>query len=144
MKPRVSVITLGVDDLHRSYAFYHEGLGWPSDGIVGEEYAAGAVAFFDLQGGLKMAIWPRKSLAHDSGLPVRQPASTDVLLGHNVSAKEEVDTVMKQAEQAGATIVKPAQDTFWGGYGGYFLDPDQHLWEVVYNPHILPQEESAD
>ena len=94
--------------------------------------------FFDLQHGLKLAVWPRRSLAHDSGLEVSPPSATDVSLGHNVSSKAAVDLVMEQASTAGATIVKAAQDTFWGGYAGYFQDPDGHLWEVVYNPDLLP------
>ncbi|MEJ1096362.1 MULTISPECIES: VOC family protein [unclassified Pseudoxanthomonas] len=138
MKPRISVITLGVDDLKRSVAFYRDGLGLSTAGIVGAELEHGAVAFFDLQHGLKLAVWPRRSLAHDSGLEVSPPSATDVSLGHNVSSKAAVDLVMEQASTAGATIVKAAQDTFWGGYAGYFQDPDGHLWEVVYNPDLLP------
>jgi uncharacterized glyoxalase superfamily protein PhnB len=92
------------------------------------------VAFFDLQAGLKLAIWPRRSISHDSGIPVGRPAATEFTIGHNVASKAEVDAVMEQAKQAGAAIVKPAHDTFWGGYAGYFQDPDQHLWEVAWNP----------
>lgn len=138
MKPRVSVITLGVDELERSVAFYRDGLGLDTAGIVGGELEHGAVAFFDLQPGLKLAVWPRRSLAHDAGLAVSAPSATDLLLGHNVSNTAEVDRVMEQAAAAGATVVKVAQDTFWGGYAGYFQDPDGHLWEVVYNPDLLP------
>lgn len=98
------------------------------------------MAFFDLQQGLKLAVWPRRSLAHDAGLTVSPPSATDLSLGHNVSSKAEVDAVMQQASAAGATLVKAAQDTFWGGYAGYFQDPDGHLWEVVYNPKLLPGE----
>lgn len=134
MKPRITVITIGVDDLERSLRFYRDGLGLETEGIIGRQFGHGAVAFFDLQGGAKLAIWPRKSLAHDSGLPLAAPSATELSLGHNVSSKSEVDAVMAQAESAGAVIVKPAQDTFWGGYAGYFQDPDQHLWEVVWNP----------
>ncbi|MBZ4192505.1 VOC family protein [Niabella beijingensis] len=140
MKPRISVLTIGVDDLDRAYRFYHEGLGLPSEGIVGKEFENGAVAFFDLQNGLKLAVWPRKSILKDTGLLKQTPSSTEFTIGHNVIEREEVDAVMKQAEQAGAQIIKPAQDTFWGGYAGYFLDPDNHLWEVVYNPAFLPAE----
>jgi uncharacterized protein len=140
MKPRVSVITLGVDDLERAVAFYRDGLGLPTKGIIGKEFEHGSVAFFDLQRGLKLAVWPRRSLAHDTGLGVDPPAATDLSLGHNVTAKAEVDEVMAQAEAAGARIVKKAQKTFWGGYGGYFQDPDGHVWEVVYNPHLLPED----
>jgi uncharacterized protein len=138
MKPRITVITLGVDDLDRALAFYRDGLGLPSKGIVGREFEYGAVAFFELQGGLILALWPRTSIARDTGLP-RQPGNpTDLTLGHNVRTREEVDALMKQAAGAGARIVKPAGETFWGGYAGYFQDPDGHLWEVAWNPKILP------
>jgi hypothetical protein len=134
MKARVTVITIGVEDLEKSLRFYRDGLGLPTQGIVGTEFEHGAVAFFELQHGVKLGIWPRKSLAHDTGLPLCSPNPTEMSLGHNVSSKEEVDAVMAQAQNAGAVIVKPAHDTFWGGYAGYFQDPDQHLWEVVWNP----------
>jgi len=138
MKPRVSVLTIGVDDLERALRFYRDGLGLRTEGIVGGEFEFGAVAFFPLQSGLQLALWPRKSIAHDCGLEVSAPSPTDVTIGYNVASKAEVDAVMKQAVVAGATIVKSAQDTFWGGYAGYFLDPDRHLWEVVWNPQLLP------
>lgn len=134
MKPRITVITLGVDDLDRSVRFYRDGLGLTTKGIVGTEFEHGSVAFFDLEGGLKLALWPRKSLAYDSKLPLGQPGATEFSLGHNVSSKDEVNAVMAQARKSGAVIVKPAQDTFWGGYAGYFQDPDQHLWEIAWNP----------
>ena len=138
MKPRLSVLTLCVDDLERAVRFYRA-LGLQTSGIIGQEFEHGAVAFFDLQPGLKLAVWPRKSLSHDSGIPVGKPSATEVSLGHNVSSPEEVDAVMKQAAEAGATVVKAAQKTFWGGYAGYFQDPDGHLWEVVFNPQMLPE-----
>jgi len=140
MKPRLSVLTLGVDDLERSFRFYRDGLGLHSPGIIGQEFEFGAVAFFDLQPGLKLAVWPRKSLSHDAGLPLAGPSATEFTLGHNVSSSEEVDAVMKQAADAGAVIVKAARETFWGGYAGYFQDPDGHLWEIVWNPILLPDE----
>lgn len=140
VKPRITVITLCVDDLERSLRFYRDGLGFWTEGIIGKEFEHGAVAFFDLQAGLKLAIWPRASLAADSGLPLGRPSATELSLGHNVASREEVDAVMEQARRAGAVIVKPAGDTFWGGYAGYFQDPDQHLWEVVWNPQLLPQD----
>lgn len=140
MKPRITVITLAVDDLERSLIFYRDGLGLPTEGIIGKEFEHGAVAFFDLQGGLKLAIWPRDSISHDSGIPLSARCSTEFTLGHNVSSRQEVDEVMQQAINAGAVIVKPAQETFWGGYAGYFQDPDQHLWEIVWNPQLLPQD----
>jgi uncharacterized protein len=138
MQPRITVITLGVDNLERAVAFYSDGLGLKTKGVIGTEYEHGAVAFFDLQAGLKLALWPRASLAHDAGLPLGTPSATELSLGHNVASKDEVDAVMEQAVRAGARIVKPAQETFWGGYSGYFQDPDQHLWEVVWNPQLIP------
>lgn len=140
MKPRITVITVGVDDLERALRFYRDGLGLRTEGIIGKEFEHGAVAFFDLQGGLKLALWPRKSLSHDSGLPLSAPSPTEFTLGHNVSSKSEVDAVMEQAKNAGAVIVKPAGDTFWGGYAGYFQDPDRHLWEVAWNPQLAVQD----
>lgn len=134
MKPRITVITIGVDDLERSLAFYRDGLALKTDGIIGQEFEHGAVAFIDLQNGAKLALWPRKSIAHDTGLSIQYPSSTEFTLGHNVNSKKEVDEVMSQAQKAGAKIVKPAQETFWGGYSGYFQDPDGHLWEVTWNP----------
>jgi catechol 2,3-dioxygenase-like lactoylglutathione lyase family enzyme len=138
MKPRVSVITLGVDDLDRALAFYRDGLGLPSQGIVGQEFEHGAVAFFELQGGSLLALWPRSSLARDTGLPVSPSSPTDLSLGHNVRRREEVDALLAQAERAGARVVKRPGATFWGGYSGYFQDPDGHLWEVAWNPQLLP------
>lgn len=142
MKPRLSVLTLGVADLERALAFYRDGLGWPSQGIVGREFEHGAVAFFDLAGGLKLALWSKEDLAHDSGLHPGAPDPTAFSLGHNVASREEVGEVMEQARRAGAEIVKPAQPTFYGGHAGYFRDPDGHLWEVVWNPAIPPAGEA--
>lgn len=134
MKPRITVITLGVDDLETSLRFYREGLGFPTEGVVGKEFEHGAVVFIQLQPGLRLALWPRESIGHDTGLAVGAPSATGFTLGHNVGTRVEVDEVMQLAEAAGAVIVKAAQDTFWGGYAGYFQDPDGHLWEVVWNP----------
>ncbi|MBA8886693.1 hypothetical protein FHW12_000884 [Dokdonella fugitiva] len=140
MKPRITLITLAVDDLQRAVRFYRDGLGLQTPGIVGAEFEHGAVAFFDLQAGLRLALWPRASLAHDAGIAVGRPSRTDVSLAHNVRSKDEVDAVMAEAKAAGSTIVKPAHDTFWGGYAGYFEDPDHHLWEVAWNPQLLPDD----
>lgn len=134
MKPRITVLTLGVDDLERSLKFYRDGLGLSTEGIIGKEFEHGAVAFFDLQEGLRLAIWNRKDIAHDAKVPQIPPSPTEFTIGHNVSSKEEVDDVMRQAKKAGAIITNPPHDTFWGGYSGYFQDPDGHLWEVVWNP----------
>ena len=139
MQPRVTVITLGVEDLERAVAFYRDGLGLSTAGIIGKEFENGAVAFFDLQHGLKLALWPRSSIAADTGLPLRAGGPLEFTLGHNVLSKAEVDAVMQQAAKAGATVVKAAADTFYGGYAGYFTDPDGHLWEAVYNPQLLPE-----
>ena len=136
MKPRITVITLGVEDLERSVAFYRDGPGFPTEGIFGTEFEHGAVAFFDLQHGLRLAVWPRDSIAHDTGLPKSPASPTELTIGHNVSSVDQVDAVMELAKTAGATVVKPAGDTFWGGYAGYFQDPDGHLWEVVWNPEM--------
>ena len=136
MKPRITVITIGVNDLKKSIKFYRDGLGLPTQGITGEEFEYGAVAFFDLQNGVKLALWPRISISHDSGIPLQLPSATELTIGHNVNSKKEVDGVMEQAKKAGAKIIKLAGDTFWGGYAGYFQDPDGHLWEVVWNPQM--------
>ena len=125
-----------VADLERSLEFYRDGLGFATEGIIGKEFEHGAVAFFDLQNGLKLALWPRASIAHDTGISRSAAGPTEVTIGHNVRTQEEVDAVMEQAKRAGARIVKPAQQTFWGGYAGYFQDPDSHLWEIVWNPQF--------
>ncbi len=140
MKPRISVLTIGVDDLERALAFYRDGLDLPTKGIVGTEFEHGAVAFFEMSGGLIFAIWPRASLAHDTGLEQSPPSPTELSLGHVVASRAQVDQVMEQARQAGATIVKEPDDTFWGGYAGYFQDPDGHLWEIAWNPDIPVEE----
>lgn len=141
MKPRISVLTLGVADLARSLAFYRDGLGLPTRGIVGKEFEHGAVAFFDLAGGLKLALWAQADISHDTGLPVQPISPTAVTIGHNVAQREEVDLTLDAVSRAGAKIIKPAQDTFYGGYAGYFSDLDGHLWEIVWNPDWLPPED---
>jgi uncharacterized glyoxalase superfamily protein PhnB len=98
-------------------------------------------AFFDLQSGLKLALWSRESISNDTNIPVQKSSALEFTIGHNVVTKEEVNTIMAHAEKAGAKIIKSAQDTFWGGYAGYFQDPDDHLWEIVYNPHLIPEDE---
>ena len=136
MNPTISFITIAVDDLERSVAFYRDGLGLATKGIVGTEFENGAVAFFNLQPGLKLALWPRKSLAADSGVPLQPASATEFSLAHNVGSRAEVDALLLQARGAGAKIVKPAAPTFYGGYAGYFQDPDGHLWEVAFNPSL--------
>lgn len=140
MKPRITLLTLGVDDIERAVAFYRDGLGLHTKGIVGTEFEHGSVAFFELQSGLQLALWPRASIAHDTGLSRSPRSPTELTIGHNVRSPEEVDAVMEQARRAGARIVKPAGKTFWGGYAGYFQDPDEHLWEVAWNPAMLPSD----
>lgn len=136
MKPNITVLTLGVADLERSVAFYRDGLGFATQGIIGAELEAGAVAFFNMQAGLKLALWPRKSIAADTGLAEHSASPTEFTIGHNVDSPAAVDDIMKQAANAGARIIKPAQQTFYGGYAGYFQDPDGHVWEIVFNPGL--------
>jgi catechol 2,3-dioxygenase-like lactoylglutathione lyase family enzyme len=136
MKPRIKVLTLGVDDLERSLAFYRDGMGLPTKGIIGTEFEHEAVAFFDLSGGLILALYPRESLAKEAQVAVTPPSPSDLTVGHNVSSRQEVDDVLEQARAAGATITYPAKDRFWGGYSGHFQDPDGHLWEIVWNPDL--------
>ena len=140
MRAHIGVLTIGVDDLERSLAFYRDGLGLSTAGIVGREFEHGAVVFFDLHGGLKLALFARNDIAHDSTVPRSPTSPTEFTIGHNVKSRNEVDAVMAQAGKAGGRIVKPAGPTFWGGYAGYFQDPDGHLWEVLWNPQFLPDE----
>ena len=136
MHPHISVLTLGVKDLERSVEFYRDGLGFGTKGIVGREFEHGAVAFFDMSDGLKLALWAQDDIVHDTGLRKTPVSSTAVTFGHNVNRREDVDVIMEQARRAGARIVKEAQPTFYGGYAGYFCDPDEHVWEVVFNPAL--------
>jgi uncharacterized glyoxalase superfamily protein PhnB len=138
MESRFTTLTLGVDNLEKSLKFYHEGLGLPSKGIIGKEFEHGEVAFFDLKNGMILALYSRDNLAWDSQLKKGKPSSTEFSIGYNTKNEAEVDSIMAQAKKAGAIIVKPAQKTFWGGYGGYFKDPDGHLWEIAYNPNLIP------
>jgi catechol 2,3-dioxygenase-like lactoylglutathione lyase family enzyme len=142
MHPRIHVITLGVADLERSLAFYRDGLGIPSPGIVGTEYPgdaerpAGAVSMFDLEGGLILALYPRTELAKDAGIPVGPPGSGEFSIGHAVASREEVDALLARAEAAGASLTGGPHERAWGLYSGYFRDPDGHLWEVLWNPEL--------
>lgn len=136
MEARITVITLGVNDLERATAFYRDGLGWATPGIIGQEIPHGAVSFFKLHGGVLLALWPRTSLAHDSGLPVGVAQPTHMSLGHNVANEADVDGLLTLAVQAGATLIKSAGPTLYGGRAGYFQDPDGHLWEVAWNPGL--------
>jgi catechol 2,3-dioxygenase-like lactoylglutathione lyase family enzyme len=134
MKSRMTILTIGVDDLQRSFAFYRDGLGLQTKGIVGTEFEHGAVAFFDLQPNLKLAIFQRDDLAYDSGVARSGRSPTEFSIGHTLPSEQEVDALMKRSEIAGARIVKQPQKTFWGGYAGYFQDPDDHLWEIMFHP----------
>ena len=127
MEQRVSVITLGVADLARSRAFYEKGLGW----TVGD--GAEQIVFFQLTG-MVLALYPRDALAEDAGVPAAGSGFAGIALAHNVGSPAAVDEVLAQAERAGGRLVKPAAKALWGGYSGYFADPDGHLWEVAYNP----------
>lgn len=138
MKPRISVLTLGVANLENAVRFYRDGLGLPTEGIIGQEFEHGAVAFFDLAGGVKLALWARADLADDSGMPQRPAGGLWGSIGHNVARRQDVDDSMEEAQRAGARIIKAPQETFYGGYAGYFTDPDGHLWEIVWNPQMLP------
>jgi uncharacterized protein len=134
MKQRINILTLGVNDLKKSLEFYHNGLGWTTKGIVGTEFENGEVVLFDLTNGMKLSLYERKNLAWDSTLELQPESATEFSIGYFVNSDVEVVTIMEQAENAGAKIIKPAQKTFWGGYAGYFRDLDGHLWEIGHNP----------
>lgn len=138
MKPRVHVITLAVEDLERSLAFYRT-LGWESAGVVAEQFpgddemAAGAIVMFQLERGLILCVFPRGELAKDAKIPAPAPGSGLFSIGHTVGSRAEVDTLLEAAERAGATVTVRAYDRPFGVYSGYFKDPDGHLWEVLFN-----------
>jgi len=134
MKPRLKVLTLAVNDLERSLAFYRDGMGLPTQGIIGQEFEDGAVVFFHMGDDLILALFPAPSLAKDAKISPTQVRLGAVSIGHIVNSREEVDAVMKQAEDAGAIVTDHARERFWGGYSGYFHDPDGHLWEIAWNP----------
>lgn len=134
MKPRIKVITLGVSDLEKSLKFYRDGLGLPTKGIIGTEFEDGAVVFFNINDDLILALYPKSSLAKDAKISVSPSSPSEFSIGHIVKSKTEVDEIIEQSEKAGAKITDPARDRFWGGYSGYFQDPDGHLWEIAWNP----------
>lgn len=145
MRPALNLVTLGVADLEKSIAFYRDGLGWKTASEASE-----GVAFFQL-GPIILSLFPLEKLAEDAQVPSAGTGFSGITLAHNTRTKEEVDDVMRTAKKAGAAIMKPAQDVFWGGYCGYFADPDGHLWEVAWNPFwtmtddgriLLPSSES--
>ncbi|HLX90965.1 MAG TPA: VOC family protein [Puia sp.] len=139
MEPRFTFLTLGVNNLEKSLAFYRDGLGLKTKGIVGQEFEHGAVVFFDLRHGMKLALYSRKDLAWDAGIPKARASATEFSIGYNVRKQKEVDELMELARKAGAKIVKPPEKAFWGGYHGYFQDPDGHLWEVAWAPQFIPE-----
>jgi len=140
MEPRIHVLTLAVDDLERALAFYRDGLGLSSPGVVGTEFSgdgttpAGAIAMFELDGGFILALYPRTELAKDANVTVGAPKTGEFSIGHLVERKTDVDRVLAQAEAAGATLTDQSHDRPWGIYSGYFRDPDGHLWEIIWNP----------
>ncbi len=131
MKPRISMITLGVRDMEKAVQFYQKGLGLPRMPFEG-----GAV-FFELNG-TWLSLYPWDALAEDATVRARGTGFRGVTLAHVAAGKKEVRDIIDQAVKAGGTLVKPAQDVFWGGHSGYFADPDGHLWEVAWNPHFWP------
>ena len=142
MKPRIHVITLAVSDLNRSLAFYREGLGLPSSGVIGTEFPgdatnpSGLAAMFELQGGLILALYGRADLAKDAGIEPHPTASDEFSIGHAVPNRADVDRLLAQAQAAGATVTERPHDRPWGIYSGYFRDPDGHLWEIIWNPQM--------
>jgi predicted lactoylglutathione lyase len=136
MEPRISLITLGVQDLLRARAFY-EAMGWRASTAGGSE-----IAFFQANG-LALALYPRRALAEDAGVDDSTPGFSGIALAYNGRSKAEVDAVYARATEAGAAPVKAPHDTAWGGYSGYFADPDGHLWEVAWNP-FFPLDERGN
>jgi catechol 2,3-dioxygenase-like lactoylglutathione lyase family enzyme len=142
MQPRIHIITLAVSDLGRALAFYRDGLGLASEGVIGTEFTgdethpAGDLALFHLHGGLILALYPRTELAKDAQVPVGPPKTGEFSIGHAVARKEDVDAVLATAEAAGATVTDKPHDRPWGIYSGYFRDLDGHLWEILWNPQL--------
>ncbi|HLV98863.1 MAG TPA: VOC family protein [Ktedonobacterales bacterium] len=146
MTPRISVITLGVNDLEQALAFYRDGLGWPTAGIIGTEFKgdethpSGAIVNFHLRNGVILALYPRTELAKDATEPLGAASSTEFSIGYLARSKEEVDALMKQAEAAGATVTSHPYQRPFGVYSGYFKDRDGHLWEIIWNSEMVPEE----
>jgi hypothetical protein len=129
MEPRITMITLGVTNLEQSTHFYRECLGLPQREWEGD------IAFFETDGTM-LALYPRDALAADASVSAEGSGFAGFTLAHNVRSRAAVDDLLRRVEAAGATIVKPAQDASWGGYHGYFADPDGFLWEVAFNPFM--------
>jgi uncharacterized protein len=147
MQARIDIITLAVADLERALAFYRDGLGLESRGIIGTEFVgndvnpAGAIAMFELGDGLILSLYPRTELAKDAKIPLGPPQTGEFSIGYAATSKAEVDALLAQAQAAGATLTDEPHDRPWGIYSGYFRDPDGHLWEVIWNPRLLsPQD----
>ncbi len=142
MKPRIHVITLAVADLGRALAFYRDGLGFPTEGLIGSEFKGdentpdGTTAVFHLDGGLMLPIYPRSELAKDALVPLIPAQPGQFSIGHAVATRTEVDEIFEQARAAGATVTDEPHDRPWGIYSGYFQDPDSHLWEILWNPAL--------
>jgi uncharacterized protein len=149
MDARIDVITLAVADLQRALAFYRDGLGLPSRGVIGTEWVgddttpAGAIAIVELRGGTLLSLYPRSELAKDASIELGPPKAGEFSLGHLVSSAADVDALLAQAQAAGATLTDQPHDRPWGIYSGYFRDPDGHLWEVIWNPRMLPAGDTA-
>jgi catechol 2,3-dioxygenase-like lactoylglutathione lyase family enzyme len=147
MEPRIDVITLAVADLERALAFYSDGLGLDSRGVIGDEHVGddsepnGAIAMFELDGGPIMCLYPRTDLAKDAEVALGPPKTGEFSIGHMVASRAEVDEVLAEAQAAGATLTDQAHDRPWGIYSGYFRDPDGHLWEVIWNPRFVAGQE---
>lgn len=137
MEARITMITLGVRDLARAVHFYHDALDWPISSASNDHVA------FLRTGGVILGLYPWDALAEDATVDSAGTGFRGVALAHNVAQRDEVATVLDQAQAAGGEIVKPAQDVFWGGHSGYFADPDGHLWEVAWNPHAPLDEDGA-
>lgn len=142
MEPRIDIITLAVADLQRALEFYRDGLGLPSRGIIGTEYAgsdvdpAGPLALFELSSGLLLSLYPRSELAKDAKVPLGPPRSGEFSVGQLVASRDEVDALLAKAQAAGATLTDEPHERPWGIYSGYFRDLDGHLWEIIWNPRM--------
>jgi catechol 2,3-dioxygenase-like lactoylglutathione lyase family enzyme len=142
MKPRIHVITLAVGDLDRALAFYRDGLGFQTEGLIGTEFKGdentpdGTTAVFQLDGGLMLSVYPRSELAKDAAVPFTPAKPGEFSIGHAVTSRAEVEEVISQAEAAGAEVIDRPHDRPWGIYSGYFQDPDGHLWEIIWNPAL--------
>jgi hypothetical protein len=144
MEPHINVITLAVDDLDRSLAFYRDGLGLSTHGVVGSEFVGdndspdGTIVMFNLGNGLTLALYPRSELAKDARVPLGGPKTGEFTMGQLVSSRDDVDAVLAEAAAAGGTVTDAPHDRPWGIYSGYFRDPDGHLWEIIWNPSPTP------